>query len=98
MDQKKPQSEVEEGSNWNLLEDPILKSIAGKRECTVAQLCMAYALRRGVGIVTKTEKEDRMKENLSSSRIAGKLTREDIEAINHLNKDMRKFWNPYTIA
>ena len=95
---KKPQSEVEEGSNWNLLEDPILKSIAGKRECTVAQLCMAYALRRGVGIVTKTEKEDRMKENLSSSKIAGKLTREDIEAINHLNKDMRKFWNPYTIA
>ena len=59
---------------------------------------MAYALRKGVGIVTKTEKEVRVKENSNSSKIAGKITVEDIEAINQLNKDMRKFWNPYTIA
>ena len=47
---------------------------------------------------TKTEKEERMKENLESTKIADKLTNEDIETINQLNKDMRKFWNPYLIA
>ena len=95
---RKPQGEVEEGTNWNLLDDSILKSIASKHECTVAQVCMAYALKRGVGVVTKTEKEERMKENLDSTKIADKLTNEDIEAINQLNKNMRKFWNPYLIA
>lgn len=94
----KPESGFDENSNWNLLEDLTLKAIATKKECTVAQVCMAYALQKGVGVVTKTEKEERMKENLSSTKIAGQLTKEDIEEIDLLNKNMRKFWDPYSIA
>ena len=84
--------------NCNLLEDPTLKSIAIRNDCTVAQLCMAYALRKGVGVVTKTENENRMQENLNSGKTAVILNKEDMEVIGQLNKNMRKFWDPYLVA
>merc|ERR1712241_1035312 len=57
-----PANGIDGNMNCNLLEDPTLKSIAIRNDCTVAQLCMAYALRKGVGVVTKTENENRMQE------------------------------------
>jgi diketogulonate reductase-like aldo/keto reductase len=87
-----------EKENCNLLDDVKLKEIATKHECTAAQVCMGYAIAKGVGVVTKTEKEERMKENLQSTEIAGKLTKEDIQQIDQLNKTLRKFWDPYETA
>ena len=48
-------------------------------------------------MVTKTEKETRMKENLESIEVAKKLTAEDIRLIDTLNKNLRKFWDVYAI-
>merc|ERR1711894_699820 len=95
---RKPANGVEGSMNCNLLDDPILKPISVKKDCTVAQLCMAYALRKGVGVVTKTENENRMQENLNSAKTAGILNKEDMEEIGQLNKNMRKFWDPYLVA
>lgn len=95
---RKPANGTNEDVNWNLLEDSTLKSIATKKECTVGQLCIGYAIAKGVAVVTKTEKEERMKENLHSTEIAKQLTKEDIKIIDSLNRDMRKFWDPYSVA
>jgi len=94
---KKPENMQNIEGNYNVLEDAKLKEIATKHQCTVAQVCIGYALAKGVGVVTKTEKEERMKENLQSTMVAGKLTEEDIKEIDQLNKNMRKFWDPYLV-
>ena len=81
-----------------VLDDPLLKNIATKIGCTTAQVCIGYALVRGLAVVTKTEKEERMKENLQSIQIAEKITKDDIKLIDTLNKNQRKFWDPYLVA
>ena len=60
-------------------------------------MCIAFALAKGLAVVTKTEKETRMKENLESIDVAGKLTQEDIQLMDTLNKNLRKFWDVYAI-
>ena len=95
---RKPDKLENEDSSCNLLDDAKLKEIATKHQCTIAQVCIGYAIAKGVGVVTKTEKEERMKENLQSTEIAGKLTKEDIQQIDQLNKNLRKFWDPYETA
>ena len=95
---RKPVNLTQVDENWNLLEDSILRGIAAKYNCTVGQVCIGYAIAKGVAVVTKTEKEERMFENLGSIEIAGRLSKEDIEKIDSLNKNMRKFWNPYLVA
>ena len=80
-----------------VLQDPVIKSIATRIGCTPAQVCIAFALAKGLAVVTKTEKETRMKENLESINVAGKLTQEDIQLMDTLNKNLRKFWDVYAI-
>ena len=63
--------------------------------CTVAQLALAWALAKGVAVVTKTENESRMKENLLATQVT--LTASQIQTIDKLNKNQRLFWNPYAI-
>ena len=65
--------------------------------CTGAQVCIGYALAKDVVVVTKTEKIERMKENLESIEISKMLTKDDIEAINKLNRNQRKFMDVYSI-
>ena len=82
---------------FSVLEDPVIKKIATRIGCTPAQVCIAFALAKGLAVVTKTEKETRMKENLESIEFAKKLTAEDIQLIDSLNKNLRKFWDVYAI-
>ena len=56
-------------------------------------MCIGYALAKGLAVVTKTEKESRMRENLDSIDIARKLTKDDIELIDTANINLRKFWD-----
>ena len=81
-----------------MLDNPTLKSIAGKLKATVAQVCLAWALRKQVAVDTKTENESRMKENFGALKLVEKLSDEDAHAIDLLNLNIRKFWNPYTVA
>merc|ERR1712241_1014812 len=75
-----------------ILENETMLKIAEARNCSVAQVAISWALSKGVAIVTKTEKEHRMKENLEGINV--KLMEEDIEAIDKLNIEQRVFWNP----
>ena len=81
-----------------MLDDPVLKGIAERLGCSLGQACIGWALRKGVAVATKTEKESRMVENLESIQVAPKLTDEDIKKIDALNMDLKKYWNPYAIA
>ena len=83
--------------NFSVLEDPVIKKIATRIGCTPAQVCIAFALAEGLAVVTKTEKETRMKENLESIEYAKKLTQEHIQSLDSLNKNLRKFWDVYAI-
>ena len=78
-----------------VLEDPTLKAIATRESCSTAQVCIGYALAKGLAVVTKSEKEERMRENLNSINLASKLTNEDVKLIDSLNKNQRLFWDPY---
>ena len=81
-----------------VLDDPTLNTIATRLGCSVAQVCIGYALAKGLAVSTKTEKEERMKENLSSIEVAAKLTHEDVKLIDSLNINQRTFWDPYLVA
>ena len=69
--------------------------VAKERGCTVAQVAISWALSKGVAVSSKTEKEHRMKENISGTKV--KLTDENIKEIDKLNIEQRVFWNPYNI-
>ena len=79
----------------SVLDDPVLKEIAGKMGCSLGQLCIAWALRRHVAVCTKTKREKRMMENLESSNFADKITEEDMKKIGELNANLRKYLDPY---
>ena len=79
------------------MDDPVIKKIAERIGCTGAQVCIGYALAKDVVVVTKTEKAERMKENLDSIKIAKMLSNDDITAIDKLNKNQRNFVDVYSI-
>ena len=60
-------------------------------------MCIGYALAKGLAVVTKTEKETRMKENLASIEIAKQLSKDDVRLIDTLDRNLRKFWDVYDI-
>ena len=80
-----------------VLDDPVITKIATRIGCTAAQVCIGYALAKGLAVVTKTEKETRMKENLASIEIAKQLSKDDVSLIDTLDRNLRKFWDVYDI-
>ena len=78
------------------LEDPIIKSIALANDCTAAQVCMSWILSKGFALVTKTQNQGRMKENLESQKI--KISKEDVEKIDKLTEfNQRLFFDNYEV-
>ena len=82
---------------FKALDDPVIRKIAQRLGCTSAQVCIGYALSKDVLVVTKTEKIERMKENLHSIEISKLMTPDDIEAIDKLNRNQRIFVDVYSI-
>ena len=76
-----------------VLDDPVLKGISRRIGCTVAQLSLAWAIRRNVPVVTKTENRSRMDENLNCTKIVDRITLDEMDKINGLNQNIVKFWN-----
>ena len=79
------------------MDDPVLKDIADRIGCGIGQLCIAWALKKGIAVSTKTEKEKRMTENLQSSDFVAKIKEEDMKRIGELNANLRKYFEPYSI-
>ncbi|KAF1986391.1 aldo/keto reductase [Aulographum hederae CBS 113979] len=75
-----------------LLENSVLKDIADARSCTVAQVALAWNMRRGVVVHPKTAQPERMRENFEAYKC--KLTADDdgrIDAIEEVN--VMRYWN-----
>ena len=72
-----------------------MKDISQRIGCSVAQLCIAWALKQKVAVVTKTENRSRMDENFNSRSFVEALTPEDVAKIDALNLNLRKFWKIY---
>ena len=79
-----------------VLENEVLVNMAAKKKnCTVAQIALGWALSKGIGVVTKTEQEKRMKENISATNI--KLNDDEVKAIDAINIGQRFFCDKYSI-
>ncbi|XP_040852841.1 aldo-keto reductase family 1 member C15-like isoform X8 [Ochotona curzoniae] len=70
-----------------LLEDPVLKAIAKKRNRTPGQVALRYLLQRGVVVLAKSFNEKRIKENMQIFEF--ELTAEDMKDIDGINKNLR---------
>ena len=77
----------------SVLDDPVLKGISERIGSTVAQLSIAWAIKRNVAVVTKTENRPRMNENLNSTEFIEKITSDDMKKIDSLNANICKFWD-----
>lgn len=72
-----------------LLEDPKIVTIAERLNATPAQVLLAWALERGTAAIPKSTNPQRLAENLAATEV--ELSKDDIEAINLLDRRRRYF-------
>jgi len=77
-----------------VLDDPVLADIAKSCGCSVAQVCLRWALQKGIGPVIKSENEARLKENMATINM-NPLEKQDMERIDQLNKGQNIFLGWY---
>ena len=70
-----------------VLEDPVIKEIASKHSVSAAQVCIAFALHRGMVVIPKTVNPARITENLKSTEL--KLDQEDMRRLRGIDKNLR---------
>jgi 2,5-diketo-D-gluconate reductase A len=79
-----------EGRN-NLFRNEILLSIAAKYQKSVAQVILRWLLQRGIVVLSKSVRKERMKENISVFDFA--LSTEDLTAITTLDTRTSSFFD-----
>lgn len=72
-----------------ILENSLIKELAEKYSKTPGQIVLNWAKQRRHCILAKTSKITRIKENMGAFDFD--ISKEDTEAINGLNKNMRMF-------
>ncbi|OQV16790.1 Alcohol dehydrogenase [NADP(+)] [Hypsibius exemplaris] len=72
-----------------LLQDPVLKKIAERHGKSVAQVLLNWQIQRGVGVLPKSVKRERLEENFNS--LSFNLSKEDINEINDLGKEPLRY-------
>lgn len=70
----------------------ILKEIADKYRATVAQVIVAWGIKRDIIMIPKSVHPNRQLENFNGQSV--KLTDEDVERINRLNRGSRVYTDP----
>lgn len=88
----------------SLLAQPVVRSIADKHGCTAAQVLIAWPLHRGLSVIPKTARPERLRENLAAAEL--RLDEDDLLRLAALDRGFRyvhgEFWvvdgGPYTIA
>ncbi|TDM33123.1 aldo/keto reductase [Macrococcoides canis] len=75
-----------------LFENETLKRIAEKYNKTVAQIIIRWHIDSGRIVIPKSSNVERIKENIDVCHF--ELMEQDIEAINHLNRNERQFKDP----
>jgi D-xylose reductase len=79
----------------SVLEQPVVKDAARRHGKTPAQVVLRWGVQRGTAVVPKTEKPERLAENLSVFDF--ELSPEEVAAIGGLNRD-RRFNDPGVFA
>jgi 2,5-diketo-D-gluconate reductase A len=72
------------GQGGELLQDPVVASIAAKHQATPAQVVIAWHLAIGNVVIPKSVTESRINENFAALEVT--LDAEDVEAINNLDR------------
>ncbi len=88
----------------SLLDNPTIKEVAGKHDCTPAQVLISWAVQRGTAVIPKSVNRRRIRENFAAEEVV--LDTADMQAIRDLDKHYRfidgSLWtmegNPYTLA
>jgi diketogulonate reductase-like aldo/keto reductase len=78
----------------DLFVEPIIKELAEKYSKSPAQVILAWHVSRGIIIIPKTTKEERLPENIQV--LDFKLTEEEVKRIETLDQGVR-FFNPLHI-
>lgn len=71
---------------------PVLKSIADQYQKTVAQVVIAWGLKRGIFMIPKSVTPKRLKENFEAKDLV--LSDDDVKRINGLNRGRRVYTDP----
>jgi len=77
-----------------MIQDPALRKIAAARDCTPAQVSLAWNLARNVTVIAKAENVIHQVENYEAPKC--KLKAEDLAAIKALDKDGKagkRYWD-----
>eukprot|EP01022_Parablepharisma_sp_SALTPOND_P004474 TRINITY_DN120362_c0_g1_i1.p2 TRINITY_DN120362_c0_g1~~TRINITY_DN120362_c0_g1_i1.p2 ORF type:complete len:322 (+),score=44.63 TRINITY_DN120362_c0_g1_i1:1234-2199(+) len=76
-----------------VMEDKVIKELAGKYKKTPAQIALNWCLNRGCVVIVKTEKKARLGENMGAMDFS--MEKEDYDKITALNKNIRYFDTKY---
>jgi methylglyoxal/glyoxal reductase len=76
------------GTGGNLLDDPVLKTIAGKYRKSVAQVVLRWDLQRGIIAIPKSTHQARIKENANLYDF--ELSAVDMKVINDLDQNPQR--------
>lgn len=87
-----------EADEPNVMQDPVLKSLAQKYNVTVAQICLTWAIQRGTSVVAKSVSPEHQAENFktiksddSDDELSITLSEEDMAQIASLDRGYRYF-------
>ncbi|KAK5174776.1 uncharacterized protein LTR77_001859 [Saxophila tyrrhenica] len=80
------------GNFTQLLNNTVVTKIASKRDCTPAQVLLAWGMGRGTSVIPKTSHFERVKENFGS--LECELKDKDVEKIDKLGKAHKRYNNP----
>lgn len=80
------------GEPPQLLHNKVLESIGARRDCTPAQVALAWGLRRGTSVLPKSSHAARIAENFGAVRC--ELTDEDVGRVDDLAEYHHRFNNP----
>ncbi|XP_049632268.1 aldo-keto reductase family 1 member C15-like isoform X3 [Suncus etruscus] len=72
-----------------LLEDPVLRTIANRHQCSPGQVALRFQLQRGLAVLAKSFTEKHIRENIKVFDF--QLSSEDMEALLGLNRNLRYF-------
>lgn len=79
--------ELDMDKGHRLLEDPVLKGIARKKGRSIAQVALRWGVQRGIVVIPKTSKVERLKENFQLFDF--ELDEADMDAIRKLDRGTR---------
>lgn len=80
-------------ADQSALVDPVIIAIATRIGATPAQVCLAWAAKRGVATVPKSASASRMRENLAALDFVDEVSDEDMVTMALLDKN-RRFNDP----